>query len=222
MAGAANRIARIELDAAILAAEAESAGAAYLEYWALAAKNSGNEVASQLAGLALRLVQSRATWPKVVSEAIAWLPQTAAGPNGTVSDADEDKAAWEVAAKAIRAEKGSQPDLDELLQGIALRPKEPPTDPRAVRLLTVHAAKGLEFDHVWIIGLAESILPSWQSLKTGAQSAELEEERRNCFVAITRTKEKLVLSYARQYRGWQRQPSRFLAEMTLSSRAQRE
>ena len=215
MVGAANRIAGTELDAAILAAEAESSGASYLEYWALAAKNCNSEVASRLSDLALRLIQSRATWPKVVAEAITWLPETAEAPDGIVSDADEDKAAWEVAAHAIRAEKGSQPALDELLQGIALRPKEPPPDPTSVRLLTIHAAKGLEFDYVWLIGMAESVLPSWQSLKPNAQPAELEEERRNCFVAITRTKKKLTLSYANQYRGWQRKTSRFLAEMNL-------
>jgi len=215
MAGAANRIAGIELDAAILAAEAESSGASYLEYWALAAKNCNSEIASRLSDLALRLVQSRASWTKVVSEAIIWLPQTVAAPKGIISDADEDKAAWEAAAKAIRAEKGSQPDLDELLRGIALRPKEPPPDPKAVRLLTIHAAKGLEFDYVWLMGLAESILPSWQSLKAGAPPAELEEERRNCFVAITRTKECLVLSRAESYRGWRKEPSRFLVEMEL-------
>jgi DNA helicase-2/ATP-dependent DNA helicase PcrA len=216
MAGAANRIAGTELDAAILAAEAESLGVSYLEFWALAARNCSNETAGRLADLALRLIQARATWPTMVSEAIAWLPQTAAGPNGTVSDADEDKAAWVVATRAIRAEKGGEPDLDELLQGIALRPKEPPPDPKAVRLLTIHAAKGLEFDYVWLVGVAESILPSWQSLKTNAQPAELEEERRNCFVAITRTKKHLVLSHAKEYRGWQRKPSRFLAEMNLN------
>jgi len=215
MAGAANRIAGIELDAALLAAEAESSGVSYLEYWALAAKNSSSEIASRLSDLALRLVQSRASWRKVVSEALDWLPQTAAAPSGNVSDAEEDKAAWEVAARAIRAEKGSQPDLDELLQGIALRPKEPPPDPKAVRLLTIHAAKGLEFEYVWLMGLAESILPSWQSLKAGALPAELEEERRNCFVAITRTRKRLVLSYAGEYRGWRQQPSRFLREMNL-------
>lgn len=215
MAGAANRLAGTELDAAILAAEAESSGVSYLEYWALATKNCNSEVALRLSDFALRLVQSRASWTKVVSEAITWLPKTAEAPNGIVSDADEDKAAWEVAAKAIRAEKGSQPDLDELLRGIALRPKEPPPDPKAVRLLTIHAAKGLEFDYVWLVGLAESILPSWQSLKADAQPAELEEERRNCFVAITRTKECLVLSHAESYRGWRKEPSRFLGEMEL-------
>jgi DNA helicase-2/ATP-dependent DNA helicase PcrA len=151
----------------------------------------------------------------MVTEAITWLPKTAEAPEGIASDADEDKAAWEIATRAIQAEKGGQPDLGELLQGIALRPKEPPVDPRSVRLLTIHAAKGLEFDFVWLIGMAESVLPSWQSLKPNARPAELEEERRNCFVAITRTKKHLVLSRANQYRGWQRQPSRFLAEMRI-------
>jgi DNA helicase-2/ATP-dependent DNA helicase PcrA len=66
----------------------------------------------------------------------------------------------------------------------------------------------------WI--MAETVLPSWQSLKPDANPAELEEERRNCFVAITRTKRTLVLSRAAQYRGWKKEPSRFVAEMGLS------
>jgi len=49
----------------------------------------------------------------------------------------------------------------------------------------------------------------------GDKSPELEEERRNCFVAITRTIRTLTLSYAERYRGWQKQPSRFLYEMGL-------
>jgi ATP-dependent DNA helicase UvrD/PcrA len=107
-------------------------------------------------------------------------------------------------------------DLAELLQGLALRPKEPPTDPGAVSLLTIHSAKGLEFDHVWLIGMVETVLPSWQSLQANARPSELEEELRNCFVAITRTRHTLVLSRAGQYRGWRKEPSRFLMEMGLS------
>jgi DNA helicase II / ATP-dependent DNA helicase PcrA len=52
--------------------------------------------------------------------------------------------------------------------------------------MTIHSANGKEFDHVYVIGLAEDVLPSFQSLKAGENSAEMEEERRNCFVAITR------------------------------------
>ena len=215
LVNAANRVAGIELEAALLMTEAEAAGLSFLEHWALTANGIGNAIASRLAALALRLVQARANWRPVLSEALTWLPETATAENGVVSDASEDKGAWETATRAIRSEKGGDPDLAELLQGIALRPKEPPTDPKAVSLLTVHAAKGLEFNHVWVVGMAESVLPSWQSLKAEARPAELEEERRNCFVAITRTRDTLVLSRALTYRGWAKQPSRFIGEMGL-------
>src|SRR5208282_1339192 len=145
-------------------------------------------------------------WRAVAAEALAWLPETAGTENGVVTDAADDKAAWETAARAIRAEKSGEIELAELLQGLALRPKEPPPDPGAVRLFTIHTAKGLEFDHVWLIGMAETILPSWQSLQPKAGPAELEEERRNCFVAITRTRQTLILSRAGQYRGWRKEP----------------
>lgn len=215
MASAANRVASADLDASLLQAEAEAAGRSYLEHWALAAQRIDNDILRKLAGWALQLVQSRAAWRAIVNEALIWLPATAATVEGVVSDASDDKAAWETATRAIRAEKGGDVELAELLQGIALRPKEPPQDPGAVSLLTIHAAKGLEFDCVWIIGLAESVLPSWQSLKLEARPAELEEERRNCFVAITRARRSLVLTRAKQYRGWQKPPSRFLGEMGL-------
>lgn len=216
MADAANRIASTELDVALLAAEAEASGNSFLEYWGLAATSSGNAIASRLGELALRIVESRTAWRAVVAEALVWLPETVETANGVVSDAAEDKAAWETAARAIRAEKGGEVDLAELLQGLALRPKEPPPDPCAVGLSTIHSVKGLEFDHVWLVGMAETVLPSWQSLKANARPPELEEERRNCFVAITRTRQTLVLSRARHYRGWQKEPSRFLAEMGLT------
>lgn len=216
LTAAANRITSLQLDTALLLAEAASTGTSYLEHWALTAEASQNEIAKNLSAIALRLVQSRSSWQQIVTEAITFLMTTAETPEGIVSDAAEDKAAWETAHRAIRAEKGAPPDLDELLQGMKLRPKEPPPDPTAVRLLTIHAAKGLEFDRVWLIGMAESVLPSWQSLKYDAPPAELEEERRNCFVGITRTKKQLVLTRAEQYQGYRKPSSRFLAEMGLN------
>jgi DNA helicase-2/ATP-dependent DNA helicase PcrA len=215
MADAANLVANTEVDVPLLATEAEAAGRTYLEHWALALKDPSNPTATKLSEFSLRLVQSRSNWKAVVTEALAWLPQTVEGADGIVTDASEDKAAWETAARAIRSEKGMEPDLAELLQGIALRPKEPPIDPSAVSLLTIHAAKGLEFDRVWLIGLVESVLPSWQSLKPEARPGELEEERRNCFVAITRTRKTLVLTHANNYSGWSKKPSRFIKEMEL-------
>jgi DNA helicase II / ATP-dependent DNA helicase PcrA len=82
--------------------------------------------------------------------------------------------------------------------------------------MTIHAAKGTEADYVYVIGMAEENIPSFQSINKGNDSPEMEEERRNCFVAITRTKEQLTLSTASQYRGWPKTPSRFISEMGLA------
>jgi DNA helicase II / ATP-dependent DNA helicase PcrA len=103
--------------------------------------------------------------------------------------------------------------LAQFLQELVMANKTPAAPPTAVRCLTIHASKGMEFNHVYLIGFAEDILPSFQSKKAGDDSREMEEERRNCFVAITRTIETLTLSWADSYYGWPKKPSRFLYEM---------
>ena len=80
----------------------------------------------------------------------------------------------------------------------------------------MHGSKGLEFQFVYLLGLAEGVMPSWQSLKKGDTSPEMEEERRNCFVAITRTKKRLILTAAKKYMGWGKEYSRFLGEMSIA------
>ncbi|HEX7846857.1 MAG TPA: 3'-5' exonuclease, partial [Chitinophagaceae bacterium] len=83
-----------------------------------------------------------------------------------------------------------------------------------VKLMTVHAATGLEFQCVFVAGMEESIFPSGMSVNT---REELEEERRLFYVAITRAKSRLWLSYANtRYRFGnlvQNEPSRFLEEL---------
>lgn len=88
---------------------------------------------------------------------------------------------------------------------------------RAVVLMTLHAAKGLEFDNVAIVGLNEDLLPSSRS---AAEPDGLEEERRLLYVGITRARERLVLSYARNRHMYGQMaeylPSRFLREIPSS------
>ena len=135
-----------------------------------------------------------------------------------LSSYEEDKKAWVAIEQEIHEALGEKPSLDAFLQELELRSKEPPPAEHAVALMTIHAAKGNEFHTVFLIGLAEEVLPSWQSLKKGDESPELEEEeRRNCFVAITRAENHLVLSHARRYRGRRKPPSRFLKEMGVIS-----
>jgi DNA helicase II / ATP-dependent DNA helicase PcrA len=130
-------------------------------------------------------------------------------------DLQEDLAAWDELRRDIISHIGRAAPLQEVLQELQLRSKAPTQASDAVTLMTIHAAKGREFDSVYVIGLAEDVMPSFQSRQKGSSSPEMEEERRNCFVAITRTKEQLVLSRAENYRGWPKSPSRFLVEMGL-------
>ncbi|MFA6600665.1 MAG: UvrD-helicase domain-containing protein [Candidatus Omnitrophota bacterium] len=82
-------------------------------------------------------------------------------------------------------------------------------------MMTLHTAKGLEFPVVYMVGLEEGIFPNVKAYSEDIE--DLEEERRLCYVGITRTKEKLHLSYASErhlYGSWQHNlPSRFLHEI---------
>lgn len=68
-------------------------------------------------------------------------------------------------------------------------------DPNRISLMTVHSVKGLEYDHVFVVGMEEGIFPHMNSLM---EASELEEERRLCYVAITRAKDDLHLVNARR------------------------
>ncbi|MFL9481790.1 ATP-dependent helicase [Chitinophagaceae bacterium LWZ2-11] len=87
-------------------------------------------------------------------------------------------------------------------------------DSDVVKLMTIHAAKGLEFGCVFVVGVEETLFPSGMSINT---REELEEERRLFYVAVTRAKQRLWLTYANtRYRFGQlvqNEPSRFLDEM---------
>jgi len=128
-------------------------------------------------------------------------------------DYSSDKSEWERISHEIRISHGDQVGLHIFLQEMDLTPKEKSLPRTCVRLQTVHTAKGMEFEHVYVIGLAEDQFPTYFAIKNGKSAVE--EERRNCFVAITRASRTLYLSYARKYNGWSKEPSRFLREMGL-------
>ncbi len=126
---------------------------------------------------------------------------------------EETKVAFEL-LQPIARECGD--DLDRFLSTLALETQVDTWDPRADRisLLTLHAAKGLEFSAVFIVGCEDGILPlTWG--KAGA--ADLEEERRLFYVGVTRAKTKLYLCHAqkRRWRGTVQamSPSPYLADI---------
>lgn len=86
--------------------------------------------------------------------------------------------------------------LEEFLEKVALvqDTDKISSDDQAVTLMTLHSAKGLEFDTVFVVGLEEGLLPHGRSLQ---DESELEEERRLCYVGMTRAKNRLYLIYSR-------------------------
>lgn len=91
-------------------------------------------------------------------------------------------------------------------------------DRNAVALMTYHAAKGLEFKEVFMVGLEEGILPHHQSVKAEDDGGSVDEERRLCYVGITRAQRRLTMTMALSRLKWGKNrptvPSRFLYEAT--------
>ena len=94
-------------------------------------------------------------------------------------------------------ENTDMPTLSGFLEEIALYTdiEQYDAEADAVVMMTMHAAKGLEFPHVFLVGLEEGLFPGSRSL---GDPEEMEEERRLCYVAITRAKRSLTICYARQ------------------------
>lgn len=118
------------------------------------------------------------------------------------------------AARAYEAAE-PEPSLEGFLQELALYSEQDALDTGggSVTLMTLHNAKGLEFPHVFIVGMEEGTFPHARAL----DEQNLEEERRLCYVGITRAMKSLTLSYARVRSSWgerePRMPSRFLSEI---------
>ena len=108
--------------------------------------------------------------------------------NGVQEFCEDEEATVPEASGQIRT-------LDEFLQQVLLytsEDKDKDKDANKVSLMTIHAAKGLEFPYVYVVGMEEQLFPSFLA----ATRAELEEERRLFYVAVTRAEKQVTLSYA--------------------------
>ena len=112
---------------------------------------------------------------------------------------------------------GANGSLSEFLEDVALiseLDKDKNETDKKVSLMTIHLAKGLEFSHVYIVGLEEDLFPSALSSTT---RTDLEEERRLFYVALTRAKRQVTITYAKNRYRWGKlndcEPSRFINEI---------
>ncbi|WP_433830557.1 ATP-dependent helicase [Flavobacterium anhuiense] len=111
---------------------------------------------------------------------------------------------------------GARGALSEFMEDVALATDldKDTSDEDRVALMTIHLAKGLEFPHVFVVGMEEDLFPSAMSMST---RSELEEERRLFYVALTRAEHQAYLTYAQSRYRWGKltdsEPSRFIEEI---------
>ena len=140
---------------------------------------------------------------------------------------NERDSRWAVVEQIVNAlgeyeSSSKKPALDDFLDKLLLGDqttddeKEKQLKKNAIALMTLHSAKGLEFPEVYMVGMEEGILPHHRSLQD--DDAGVPEERRLCYVGVTRAEERLTLSLALSRLKWGKphatKPSRFLYEMT--------
>ncbi|MDA3954158.1 MAG: UvrD-helicase domain-containing protein [Bacteroidales bacterium] len=109
------------------------------------------------------------------------------------------------------------PALNKFMENVSLltnQDNEKADEVNTITIMTIHSAKGLEFKHVFVVGLEENLFPS--PMSSGTQK-ELEEERRLFYVALTRAEESVIISYAKERYKWgvptSCRPSRFIKEI---------
>jgi DNA helicase-2/ATP-dependent DNA helicase PcrA len=147
--------------------------------------------------------------------------------NRQYPDANEQQSRWAAVEEVVNAigayeKKTKKPTLAGFLDEVALggrefdNEKENQLQRNAIALMTLHSAKGLEFPYVYMVGMEEGLLPHHRSV--AAEGAAIDEERRLCYVGITRARERLTLSLALTRMKWGKPrdsiPSRFLYEIT--------
>ncbi len=142
-------------------------------------------------------------------------------------EAADQQSRWTAVEEVINSlaayeKRAARPTLAGFLEEVVLgdRDDEPDKDSQlarnAIALMTLHSAKGLEFPHVYLVGMEEGLLPHHRSVS--AEGMAIDEERRLCYVGITRAQDRLTLSLALTRMKWGKPrptlPSRFLFEVT--------
>ena len=226
LCGTFAQLTQLEVDPEDVIAQAQASNLGYLQHWIkLVRQRTSNASVKEVVDQTSRYLGEGRDFRAFSRFALDWFSKLVQAKQQNDSDPtikvfaryEEERSVWENLMREITLSLGDTITLEAFLQELQMHSKEPSPDPNTIVLMTIHGAKGKEFKHVYLIGLVDDELPSFQSKQKGDNSPEMEEERRNCFVAITRTIKTLTLSYAERYRGWPKVPSRFLPEMGLLS-----
>ena len=202
----------VVIDPHAVDAEAALIGGDFLRAWIHIA--SGDENDDDL----LHLIRTNLVDGLNFRKIIDWLFEDGLESLNTQDQVDlitEEAEIWKSIDREIVREHGNSVTLNTYLQHLDLSSKVPPPEENTIQCMTVHQSKGLQFKHVYLIGMAQGMFPLHRAVKKGSGSIEMEEERRICFVAITRVQNTLTLSWSEEYFGYEKKPSQFLTELEI-------
>lgn len=208
----------IVLDVESIVAQANAESGDYLRAWREEVLNFNNlsDTARSIVETSLVSLIDHLNYRMFSSIAFKWLDSIYSVSNHELqfNEYDEEKKAWVSITNEIAV--SSQSDtLNRFLQQLDHRPKNSKPPEGAVPCYTIHSSKGMEFDHVYLIGMVENYFPRLQAVKNGEKSEEMEEERRICYVGFTRTQQTLTITHSKSTNGSITEASRFLYEMGL-------
>ena len=210
----------INLDVESIVAQANAESGDYLRAWREEVLNSNNmsDTARNVVKTSLVSLIDHLNYRMFSSIAFKWLDSIYSDSNHEqqFNEYDEEKKAWVSITDEITVRSQSD-TLNSFLQQLDHRHKNSNPPEGAVPCYTIHSSKGMEFDHVYLIGMVENYFPRWHAIKNGEKSEEMEEERRNCYVGVTRTQQTLTITHSEKTNGSITEASRFLYEMGLLS-----
>lgn len=215
-----NALEKIDLDLEDVISHASAENIDFLQAWKTEVLNcSGlSDTARNFVETSLPNLSDCLDYRTFSDDAFKWLNSIHSESNceHRLNEYEEEKRAWcEITAEIMKNKQDLT--LNHIFQQLDLRSKASTPSEGSVPCFTIHSSKGMGFDHVYLIGMVENHFPSWQAIQKGEDSQEIEEERRNCFAAITRTHKRLTITYSNNMYGKMVAPSRFLREMELLS-----
>ena len=210
----------IEFDVDNILSRAVAEEEDYLRIWGSEVLNSNDvsDFTKNFIDNSLPLLIDRLDVWSFQDNAFQWLDaiNTSQNKKNEFNEYENEKSAWKDIVDQINFKLNRKDiTLNRLLQELDIRSKLSIPPDGSVPCFTIHSTKGMEFEHVYLIGMVENQLPSWHAVKSGDESQKMKEERRSCFVAITRTQKTLTITHSKQTFGYSTVPSRFLQEMEL-------
>lgn len=210
----------IEIDVDSILSRAMAEEGDYLRTWATEVLNNCDvsDVTKEFIKNSLPSLIDRLDVWSFQDDAFQWLDTVNAKRNQECdfNEYENEKSRWKEIINQITFKLDSKDiTLHRLLQELDIHSKLRTPPEGSVPCFTMHTTKGVEFEHVYLIGMVENQLPSWHAKQCGAESPQMEDERKDCFVALTRTQKTLTITFSKQMFGYSTVPSRFLHEMEL-------